>query len=156
MNKVKMLADRLLIELKPFAKKIEIAGSIRRKVQNPGDIDILIIPRDKNGITQKLISRKAEFLSRGEEKLSVKIDGVQTDIVFTNQQEWATCLMYFTGPKGANIWNRVLAQKKGLKLNQHGLFNMKTGRRIPTPTEASIYAALDKTYRRPENRGEKR
>lgn len=156
MNTVKMLADRLIIELKPFTKKIEVAGSIRRRVQNPRDIDILIIPRDKNGITQKLISRKAEFMSRGEEKISAKIDGIQVDIVFTNPQEWAASLMYFTGPKGANIWNRVLAQKKGLKLSQHGLFDLKTGKRVPTPTEASIYAALDKTYRRPENRGEKR
>jgi len=160
MHRVKRLANRLVIDLKPFSKKIEIAGSIRRKASNPRDIDILIVPRDKNGILQyfKSIDRKekGKLLGAGGMALNAEVDGVGINIIFTSQPEWAPSLLHFTGPKGANIWKKRVAKDKGYILNRHGLFDKKTKRRIPTPTEYSIYKHLDMTYRPPEMRGKKR
>ena len=157
MSKVKALAERLLVELRPFSRKIKIAGSIRRRVSDPRDIDILIIPRNKLGVYQTLNrGERRNVTSHGQKKIDAVVEGVQVNIVFTTDNEWAPALMYFTGPKGANIWNRKLASNKGLKLNQEGLFDLKTGKRIHTPTEKSIYDKLGKTYRRPDARGKAR
>jgi len=154
MSRIKALAERLLVELRPFSRKIKIAGSIRRRVPDPRDIDILIIPKNRVGIFQTLErGERRKVVSHGQKKIDAVIEGVQVNIVLTTEAEWAPALMYFTGPKGANIWNRKLANSKGFKLNQEGLFELNTGKRVITPTEKSIYDKLGKTYRRPDARG---
>ena len=55
-KKVLSLAKKIVKEIKPFCSRIEIAGSIRRKKSNPGDIDIVLIAKkesDKQKIKEK-------------------------------------------------------------------------------------------------------
>ena len=61
-------------------------------------------------------------------------------------------LLSYTGPFGAEIGYRVIARKKGMLLNQYGLFDRKTGKYIAGKTEAEIYKALGKNYKEPELR----
>ena len=58
--------------------------------------------------------------------------------------------MTYTGPAGYNIGLRTVAKKKGLLLNQYGLFKNK--KHIAGKTERSIYTALGKKYKIPELR----
>jgi DNA polymerase/3'-5' exonuclease PolX len=44
----------------------------------------------------------------------------------------------------------MIAKRKGLKLNNNGLFNK--GKRIAGKTEREIYAALKRPYKEPWNR----
>ena len=46
-KKVLSLAERLEKELKAYCRRVEVAGSIRRHEGNPHDIDIVLIPKDK-------------------------------------------------------------------------------------------------------------
>jgi DNA polymerase (family 10) len=74
------------------------------------------------------------------------------DIEFVqNEDEWGSELLYFTGNKGLNIMLRGYAKKRGLILNQHGLFQ-SNGRRIPVYTEKEIFEILGVDYIPPERR----
>jgi len=162
MNNVERFAKDLVRRFKKYAWRIEIAGSIRRRVNNPGDIDILIIPRSKytyRKIGEALGAMNAAIINLGPRRTSAlfrKIEQVQVDVVFTNKKSWGASLMYLTGPAGANIWNRQLARSKGYILNQYGLFHRKTKKRVPAYAERSIYRALGKSYREPWQRGQPR
>ncbi|MEK6833474.1 MAG: hypothetical protein AABY32_05490, partial [Nanoarchaeota archaeon] len=138
---------------KPFCKRIEIAGSIRRGEINPKDIDIVLIPKDKNKLEEFMkIKVKGKFISGGEHESSWNINGVQTELYYTTEEEWGAELLAYSSKKGAGIGLRIIAKRKGFKLTQHGLFDRKTGKKIAGKTETEIYHALGKSYKKPENR----
>ena len=47
---VTSLSNKVVKQLKPLCKKIQIVGSIRRGEQNPKDIDLVLIPKSKEKI----------------------------------------------------------------------------------------------------------
>ena len=66
-------------------------------------------------------------------------------------------LQYFTGSKAHNIALRDMAQSRGWKLNEYGLFDQATGSPVAGETEEGIYEALGLSPVPPElreNRGE--
>jgi len=145
------LAKKLELKLKPYCSRFEIAGSIRRKEKNPRDIDIVLIPKNKekleNFIKEKL---NGKFVEGGEHESTWKIEGITVELYYTNKEEWGAELLAYSGKKGSNIGLRVIAKKKGLKLTQHGLF--KGNKKIAGKTEKEIYSALKRPYKKPEDR----
>ncbi len=61
-------------------------------------------------------------------------------------------MAYFTGSKAHNIRLREMAVKRGLKINEYGVFNIKTGRKIGGRKESDIYKALKLDFVPPELR----
>ena len=167
-NKVVDLANKVVSKIKPFCKRIEIAGSIRRGSVSPRDIDIVLIPKDtenflfsvpfKSGKFEGKIKIENEmkklgkFIQGGEKKSRWILHGIQTELYYTNEQEWGATLLAYSSKKGSAIGLRIVARLKGLKLTQHGLFNRKTGKFIAGKTEHDIYKALGRPYKLPENR----
>ncbi|MDO8622676.1 MAG: hypothetical protein Q7R52_00345 [archaeon] len=147
-SQVISLANKLAKELKPFSERIEIAGSIRRKKPNPRDIDIIIIPKDKNNLVN-FMKTKGKFIQGGEKKSRWKIGGVKTELYYTNPESWGATLLAYSSKKGAGIGLRIVARLKGFKLNQYGLFSRKTGKRIAGKTEQEIYHALGRKWKKP-------
>ena len=145
------LSSKIVSWLKPYSKKIEVVGSIRRGSKNPGDIDIVLIPKDKEKI-KSFLSKKGKFVKGGESIHTYKIEGVKVELYFTNSDEWGATLMTYSGPSGANIGLRIIARAKGFKLTQHGLFNRKTGDYVAGKTERDIYKALNRPYKEPSER----
>ncbi|VVB83748.1 DNA polymerase beta thumb [uncultured archaeon] len=143
------LANEIYNSIKPFCRKIEIAGSIKRKKINPNDIDIVLIPRNRIKI-EELMSKKGKFIQGGEKKSRWKIKGVQVELYYTLPDEWGAALLAYSSTFGASIGLRVIAKRKGLKLNQHGLF--RRGKKIAGRTEKEIYNALGRKWKKPENR----
>ena len=66
------------------------------------------------------------------------------------EESWGAALCYFTGSKSHNIELRKIAIRRGLKLNEYGLF--KGARRVAGKTEEEIYKALGLSYIEPELR----
>ena len=93
---------------------------------------------------------RGKFLQGGEYESTWKVEGVQTELYYTNEKEWGADLLAYSSPKGSAIGLRVLAKKKGLHLTQHGLFKGK--KRIAGKTEKEIYNALGRKYKKPEER----
>jgi hypothetical protein len=152
-SEVKRLAEKVKSRLQPFASKIQIAGSIRRKKSDPVDIDIVMIPKDKEKIRMKL-SDLGRITKSGGKMIETKIKRVDTDVYFADEDDFGAQLMTYTGPSGANIYHRGQAKAKGWKLNQYGIFD-KSGRRIAS-SERDIYKKLGSSYRIPEMRGKVR
>ena len=149
-NKIITLAYKLKRILTPLSYRIDIAGSIRRGVE-PRDIDIVLVPKDKERVKERLKQLGARVSASGNTLHYSSIDGVHVDIYFANKDSYGAQLMTRTGPRGGNIGNRTLAKRKGMLLNQYGLFKGK--RRIAGRTEKEIYEALGKQYKSPEIRG---
>ena len=73
------LAKRIISSLKLYCKKIQIAGSIRRESQNPGDIDIVLIPKNKIKL-EDFLMKKGKFLQGGEKESTWKIEGIKVEL----------------------------------------------------------------------------
>ncbi len=144
------LSKKIYNLLKPFSKKIGIAGSIRRNVENPIDVDVVLIPKDKDKI-RNVLEKKGKFLQGGEKRLTFKIEGVKVEIYFTTSESWGASLLSYTGPVGESIGLRKIAKGKGLLLNQYGLYKGK--KFIAGRTEKSIFDALGKKIKPPHMRG---
>ena len=158
---VRRLAQNVKRNISQYSKRVAVAGSIRRGVAKPVDIDIVAIPKSPEAKEKivRYLKQRGRLIQRGQHKVSSRIQGVKTEVVFTQPQSWGASLMTYTGPYYANIGNRTLAHSKHMILNQYGLFKRldhQAGRQIAGRTEGGIYRALGKTYRRPEERGKPR
>ncbi len=144
------LSNKIVDYLKPFCSKIEVAGSIRRKEKNPVDIDIVLIPKDKIKL-ENFMGKKGKFIQGGEKKSRWRIEGVNVELYYTTSDSWGATLLAYSSKFGAGIGLRVIARKKGFKLNQYGLFN-RQGNKVAGKTEHDIYHALGRSWKEPENR----
>lgn len=152
-KEVVQLAKKVEKELKPLCKKIEIAGSIRRGEEHPFDIDIVLIPKDKELLEDFMKNKiKGKFLEGGEHESTWEVKGVKVELYYTDEEEWGAELFAYSARKGYGIGLRIIARKKGFKLTQHGLFDRKTGKKVAGRTETEIYHALGKHYKMPEKR----
>ena len=142
-------------DLKTFKeiKKLDVAGSIRRRKETVGDLDILAVSSKPKPVMDYFVSRPwvVRVLGKGEAKSSVKAEnGMDVDLRVLEEKSYGAGLLYFTGSKEHNIRLRELAIKKGLKLNEYGLFRGK--KMIAGKTEEEIYKALGLEYVPPEMR----
>jgi len=143
------LANILLNQLKPYCKRIQIAGSIRRKEKNPGDIDLIVIPKNKEKL-EEFLKKKGKYLQGGQHEATFKIKEVKVELYYTIPEEWGATLLAYSSETGASIGLRVVAKKLGFKLNNHGLF--KNNKFIAGRTEKEIYKALGRPWKPPEER----
>jgi DNA polymerase (family 10) len=133
--------------------EIEVAGSIRRWRETIGDIDILALSKKAKPVIDAFTSlpRVSEVLAAGSTKASVRVaDGLQIDLRVVPPEAYGAALNYFTGSQAHNVHLRGLAQSKGLKLSEYGLY--KGDRRVAGRTEESIYKKLGMDYVEPELR----
>jgi DNA polymerase (family 10) len=143
----------------PHVKRYEIAGSFRRRKETIGDFDVLIETNDpENAI--KLFTKQdevKEILAAGESKASVKLqNNFQVDARVISGESWGAALLYFTGSKSHNVELRTIAIRKGLRLNEYGLYKADETM-VAGKTEKDVYNALGMDYIEPElreNRGE--
>ncbi|HEX7643195.1 MAG TPA: DNA polymerase/3'-5' exonuclease PolX [Burkholderiaceae bacterium] len=153
-------AQSLMAYLKAYAgtKQVEVGGSYRRRQETVGDLDILASASNP----AQLIAHFARFdgvarmQAQGRTRASAVLrQGLQVDLRAVADVSFGAALHYFTGSKAHNIAVRMLAQEKGWKLNEYGLFSGM--RRIAGETEESVFKALGLPYIEPElreNRGE--
>ncbi len=144
------LADRIVRLIKPFCSRIQIAGSIRRKEKNPADIDIILIPKNREKLVE-FMKKRWKFIQGGEKKSRWRIERVNVELYYTTKDSWGATLLAYSSRFGAGIGLRVVAKRKGFKLNQYGLFT-KSGKRIAGRTEQDIYHALGRPWKKPEDR----
>ncbi|GAI64132.1 unnamed protein product [marine sediment metagenome] len=152
LGEAKKIADGLVERFKLFCKKIEVAGSIRRRCHWVNDIDIVMVPWDATGI-QNLVLRLGRRRLMGSKLIRFDYDGIQVDLYLTNEKSWATLLLIRTGSKKNNIRLCSLARRRGwhLAAGGRGLFNER-GERIAGDSERSIYEALELEYQEPWER----
>ena len=142
------IADELcrrLAEL-PQVAEVTYAGSLRRMRETIGDIDILAAATEPGPIHAALRDSDlvTEVIAAGEKKTSVITKrGIQADLRVVEPEAYGAALVYFTGSKDHNVRIRERAVRRGLMLNEYGLFDRDTDERLASRTEADVYAALD-------------
>lgn len=146
---VNHIAKKITRQLKPFCRKIQIVGSIRRKKENPKDIDIVLIPKNIEKL-EEFMRKKGRYIQGGEKESTWRVEGIKIELYYTIPEEWGAYLLAYSSKKGAGIGLRIIARKKGFKLSQHGLF--KNSKRIAGKTEKEIYKALGRDYKEPWER----
>lgn len=137
----------------PEVDKVAVAGSVRRRKETIGDIDILVTSEKPAKVTDRFLALPfiAHVYAHGPTKTMVKLkNGLDADLRVVPKESFGAALNYFTGSKDHNVELRQIAVKKGLKLNEYGLFRGK--RMIAGKTEEEIYKALGLRYIEPELR----
>jgi len=133
--------------------EVEVAGSIRRRKETVGDADILVISSRPEKVMDFFVSMPevAHVLGKGKTKAMIKLkNGLDVDLRVVPEESFGAALNYFTGSKDHNVALRRIAQEKGLKLNEYGLF--RGSQRIAGETEEEIYKVLGLSYIPPEIR----
>jgi DNA polymerase (family X) len=133
--------------------EVTVAGSFRRMRETVGDLDIVVTARSGDAVMDRLVAypEVKEVLAQGPTRSSVLLKaGLQVDLRVVPHESYGAALMYFTGSKAHNIAIRRIAQSKGLKLNEYGLF--KGSKRIAGKTEGSVYKAIGLPWIAPELR----
>ncbi|HEB82086.1 MAG TPA: PHP domain-containing protein, partial [Gammaproteobacteria bacterium] len=138
--------------------EVVVAGSYRRGRETVGDLDILATADAGGRVTRRFTEYEdvVDVVSRGSTRSTVYLrNGLQVDLRVVDSRCFGAALQYFTGSKAHSIAIRRLGQKRGLKINEYGVF--RGDRSIAGHTEASVYEALDLPWIPPElreNRGE--
>jgi DNA polymerase (family 10) len=142
-------------------ERIDYAGSLRRMAETIGDLDLLVASDDPVAVMDAFTSEGMveRVLAKGEAKSSVltRSDGLQVDLRVVPLEAWGAAMIYFTGSKAHNIRIREMAVRRGLKLNEYGLFRAKSGKLIVARTEEEVYGKLSLPWIPPtlrEDRGE--
>ena len=111
----------LLAELRatPGVRRVDVAGSLRRRAETVGDVDVLVAATDAAQAAEAFVRYKdvRQVLASGDTKCSVVLkSGLQVDLRIVPDSSYGAALYYFTGSKAHNIAVRRLALKRGLKI----------------------------------------
>ncbi|MFH1884982.1 MAG: DNA polymerase/3'-5' exonuclease PolX [Planctomycetota bacterium] len=146
-------------------QRIQTAGSLRRRAETIGDVDILVSSGKSKKSSERIIEgfTSAGFVeevlaagpTKGSAIIQTETGPVQVDVRVVPQESFGAAAQYFTGSKEHNVRLREIAIKAKLKLNEYGLF--KAERKVAGPVEEEIYQKLGLDYIEPllrEDRGE--
>jgi DNA polymerase (family 10) len=176
------LAHSLLAQLRKVkgVKQAEMAGSLRRRRETVGDVDLICAVADESDgefISAEFVKlpEVARILGQGPTKSSVlTAGGLQVDLRIIPQEHFGAALLYFTGSKEHNVKLRGRALDMGLTLNEWGLYKItiekkadkgRSGGRVEKETahapkgkpvaaakEQDVYKSLDLEFIEPELR----
>jgi len=149
------LAERLRDAISQHAsvKRIEICGSLRRRKETIGDIDLLVSSDDAAPIMKLFVEHAdvMQIVGHGPTKSSVVLkNGINADLRVVTDEQFPFALHYFTGSKQHNVAMRARAQEFGLKLNEYELAGPKGA--VKCKEESDIFHALGLDYIPPELR----
>jgi DNA polymerase (family X) len=160
LNEAEQKARSLMeyLEKSEGIKQITVAGSYRRRKETVGDLDILVTCSKNSNVMDRFVEYEdvKKVISKGETRATVALrSDLHIDLRVLPQVSYGAALHYFTGSKAHNIAVRKLGVKKGLKINEYGVF--KGEKRIAGKTEKEVYDQVELPYIEPElreNRGE--
>lgn len=155
LDQIQPVANELIqyLKSKKEIKAVEIVGSYRRRQETIGDLDILVVSKNPDQAETDLVKfpQVGHIYAQGPAKTMVRLKtSVDVDLRSFKRESFGAALLYFTGSKAHNIKLRKIAIKKGLKLNEYGLFRAK--KIIAGRTEAEIYRKLGLKFIPPELR----
>ena len=137
----------------PEVIRIAIGGSLRRKRETIGDIDLVVTSSQPEKVVERIVSLPIvdHVYGKGNTKVNVRLRNLMdADIRIVPDESFGSAMLYFTGSKNHCVAVREIAVKRGWKLNEYGLF--EGHQLIANATEGAIYNALGMQYVEPELR----
>ena len=157
------LAARVIevMEALPGVRAATACGSLRRRCETVGDLDVLIETDQPEAALAALATlpladrEEADLPVAGHARLSLGLrDGPRLDVMTTPPGSVGSALVHFTGSAAHNVALRHRARQMGWSLSEHGLAALGgEGGEVRTfATEAALYAALGLSEIPPELR----
>lgn len=174
LEEAESIARRLVDAVRPAARRIEVAGSVRRKKPFVKDIELVIVVSDYDELYRRLAAH-GRFIKPGvpdvvdwPPKKGAKYvrmllhEGVKLDLFIANRDNWGGIMVLRTGsaagPDG-NVytgfgpamlarWKRV---SKGGKMSG-GQLTLPDGTRLPVPEEDDFFRLCEAQWVPPEER----
>jgi DNA polymerase (family 10) len=147
-------AESIVHELQKLdaVERILIAGSLRRMRETIGDIDILVVSTRPGEVMDAFTSLEGveDVIAKGDTKSSIVLKGINADLRVVDSASFGAAAHYFTGSKDHNVRIRELGVKRGLKINEYGVFRGEE--RIGGATEEEVFASVGLAYVPPELR----
>ena len=136
-------------------RRVEVAGSARRRKETVGDLDVLVSSNEPEKVTEHFVSMPpiVRILGQGPTKSTVVLRNMlQVDLRVIPPESYGAALQYFTGSKEHNVKFRTIGVKAGLKLNEYGLYDRETDELIAAEDEETIYESMGMRWMPPEIR----
>ncbi len=136
-------------------KRLDVSGSLRRRRETIGDLDILAICGRDCRVMDRFVEygNVAEVFSKGETKSSVRLrGGLQVDLRVLEEESYGAALHYFTGSKAHNVAIRERAKALGLKVSEYGVFRARDEKRLSGENEEDVFRAVGLPFIPPELR----
>jgi len=156
------IAENIESSLKKLKQvnNVVVCGSIRRRKETIGDVDILITSKKPRPVMDFFTNMPEvkNILVKGTTKSTVVLkSGLQVDLRVVEPDSFGAAMQYFTGNIDHNVKTRGIAIRKGLKLSEYGVFKKKGSKKVAGKTEEQVYKKLGMQFIPPEmreNRGE--
>jgi DNA polymerase/3'-5' exonuclease PolX len=148
------IAESVRSELSPFCARCEIAGSIRRKKPECGDVEIVCIPKSPMGYAaaiNKYQKIKGDAIGKYTQRLHSP--GIKLDIFTATPRNWGLIFAIRTG--SADFSHRVLASgwvKAGYNSKDGMLTRTRSGEIVNVPEETDLFRMIFVPFVKPENR----
>lgn len=138
--------------------KVDVLGSLRRKKDTIGDIDIAAVSSDAKSTLDHFV-RYPEIktlVDQGPKGATIITTlGIQIDVRIAEDKTYGAMLQYFTGSKYHNIHLREYALSKNYSLSEHGIKETKSEKVHTFSNEKSFYKFLGLDLIPPEIREDK-
>ncbi|MDQ3238046.1 MAG: type-X family DNA polymerase, partial [Actinomycetota bacterium] len=140
LDEASALGEHLLefVRSHPDTERAEIAGSLRRRKETVGDLDIVAASVDQKVLTDAFAEAPFvdEVVAHGPTKVSIVCGGADVDLRIVPPEAFGTLLHHFTGGQAHNIALRERAVKNGINISEYGLKRIGTDEDYqPVPTE---------------------
>ena len=154
------LGERLLrfVREHPSTEKAEIAGSLRRRKETIGDLDLVAASTDQRTLADAFAEAEFvdEVVAHGPTKVSIKTSGTDVDLRIVAPESYGALLHHFTGGQAHNVVLRERAVSRGLNISEYGIAedHKAPGEREyePFATEEALFERLGLPYIPPELR----
>lgn len=148
------IADKIVSYMKrcPDVKEVQTLGSMRRKKETIGDIDLAVATTHPEKVLEYFINYpyKDRVLEKGDATASILISGGKhIDLMVQRPESFGSLLQHFTGSKEHNIKLREYALKKGFSLSEYGIKKINEenkSKKVREAQETKTYDTEEKFY----------
>ena len=165
-HRAQALADDLAAAVRavPGVTRVEIAGSLRRRKETIGDLDLLVETTDAPAVIERFtgFGEPTDVIGAGRAKAAIRLlRGPNVDLMVMPPGEAGSYLVHFTGSADHNIRLRGMARDRGWSLSEKGFVRLgedgqplegAAADRRSFADEAGVYAFLDLAEIPPELR----
>ncbi|HET7726564.1 MAG TPA: DNA polymerase/3'-5' exonuclease PolX [Candidatus Limnocylindrales bacterium] len=155
-HRAQAIADDLVVALEtvPGVRRIVQAGSLRRRRETIGDLDLLVETDDPDAVIARFtgFADTDRVIGAGRHKAAIRLlRGPNVDLMVMPPGEAGTYLVHFTGSAEHNVRLRGLARDRGWSLSEKGFVRIgEDGEPLEGgdadlrtfPDEAGVYAFL--------------
>lgn len=149
--KAEKLARGIAEWLEPYVAEAIVAGSIRRRRPEIGDVEFVVLPDDWAAFEEAL---DANGWAGGDRIRKKMVKGTPVELYIAHKRkELGAMVFMYTGDWIHNISMRSIAKRKGWKLDQYGIWDADSGELIlQSPDEREFYEFLGVRWHEPEER----